>query len=153
MLSSTNKNGAPLMSGEREQVAQVLENSTLPYNNLQQTIALGLLALSKHDRADDQFGEAYTDAQLASVDRFTSAELDRIREQAGIMLAQFSSYLSFPVQTKSWKDWGPPIVQGFLSALAYSLFLILAALLTSRLAGHDLIDLLRDNFARPPGKG
>jgi len=136
------------LPGEREQIAEVIQNSTLPYNNLQQTLALGLLVLAKHDRADDHCGSGYTDEELAHMDRFTAAEMDRFREQAGIMLSQFSSYLSLPHNEDSGKEWVRPIAQGFISAFLYSIFLIVIAIL-ARLGGHDLIDILRD--ALKPG--
>jgi len=133
--------------GERDQIDEVIQNSTLPYNNLQQTLALGLLVLAKHDRAEYEFGQGYTDPQLAAQDGFTSAEMGKIREQAGIMLAQFAAYLSTP-DGRGWQGWWPPIVQGLISAFIYSLFLIAIAIM-AKLGGHDLIDILRD--ALKPG--
>ena len=137
------------MPGERDQVAEVIENSALPYNNLQQTLALGLLVMAKHDRADDQAGPGYTDGQLADMDRFTRGEMDRFREQASIMLTQFSSYLTLGDVAALRAGWLVPIAQGLISAFLYSVFLILIAIL-ARLGGHDLIDIMREAL-RPGG--
>jgi DNA-binding transcriptional regulator YiaG len=135
------------LPGEREQAAEVIQNSPFSYNNLQQTLALGLMALAKHDRAESQFGQNYTDDQLASQDRFTLAETQKLREQAAIMLIQFASYLSIP-EERLWTGWGRPIIQGLVAAFVYSLLLIVIAIL-AKLGGHDLIDILRD--ALKPG--
>ena len=131
------------LPGEREQVAEVLEKSTRLYDTLLQTTALGLLVMAKYDRAESQFGQTYDASQLAACDRFTAAEINGFREQAGITLSQFASYLSIPRADRGWSGWAVPIAQGFVSAFLYSVFLILVAIL-AKLGGHDLLDILRD---------
>ncbi len=103
--------------------------------------------LAKHDRADDEFGSVFTDAELATKDHLTADEMDWFRERARIMLAQVSSYLAIP-EANFWAGWGRPVVQGLLSAFIYSLFIIAIAIV-AKLGGHDLIDILRD--ALKPG--
>ncbi len=84
------------MLGEREQVDQVVRASTLLYNNIQQTLTLGLMVLAKHDRTESRHEEGYTNQQLAEADAFTASEVDRFREQAGLMLGQYVANLAVP---------------------------------------------------------
>ena len=140
------------MLGEREQIDQVVRNSTLPATNLQQVVALSLLVLAKHVRAESKHGENYTNTQLAAVDTFTPGEVEKFREQAGVMLGQYAVNLAVPRTTepagaRGWaavREWFWGFGQGYASAFAWSATLILAAVLASIYAGHELVEILRD---------
>lgn len=134
--------------GERDQVATTVKDSTLPYENLLETLTLGLLVLSKHDHAEAKHGFDFTDSQLADSDAFTSAELTRFREQANNMLMQFAVLLAIPEPEPTEKptlldrvkEWFWGFGQGYFAAVAWSLTLLGIAVLV-RYGGGDLIDI------------
>ena len=138
------------MLGERDQVATIVYESTLPYENLLQTLTLGILVLSKHDYAEEKHGESFSDAQLAECDRFTSAALARFQEQANQMLVQFVVSVSASTEEvarpKSLvslvRDWLWGFGQAYAGAVAWSITLVGIALMT-RYWGGDLIDIFR----------
>ncbi len=136
------------MLGERDQVATIVKESTLPYANLLETLALGLLVLSKHDYAESKHGVNYSNSQLANSDAFTSAELAKFREEAGNMLMQFAVLLAIPepepvekpTLLERVKEWLWGFGQGYAAAIAWSLTLLGIAILV-RYGGGDLIDI------------
>lgn len=142
------------MPGEREQVADTVEQSTLPYANIVQTLALGLLVLSKHDRAEARHGASFSNTQLANFDRFTDGELNRFQEQAAIMLNQYGVLLAIPrgdppTTWESIKDWLWGFGQAYIGAILWSLSLLIVAVLV-RYGGGDLIDIFA-KWVKPTG--
>ena len=133
------------MAGERDQVDSVLYYAANPYKNLEQTLALGLLVLRKHDRSDERYGGHPTPAELSSCASFTQVELDEFTSQAAQIMTQFAVSFATPEPDAPtrWAIWGIPIVTGLVAAFLYSLFLVIIAVL-AKLGGHDLIDILRD---------
>ena len=109
------------------------------------------MVLAKHDRAGSRHEEGYTNQQLAEADAFTVGEVDRFREQAGLMLGQYAVNLAVPTafelkKARGWaaiREWFWGFGQGYASAIVWSLSLILIAVI-AKLGGHDLIDILRD---------
>ena len=144
--------GRPGLLGERDQVATIVEESNLPYENLLHTLALGLLVLSKHDHAEERHGPGFSNAQLATADSFTSSDLARFREIANTMLAQFAVNFAAPPPVQPSlldrvREWFWGFGQGYVAALAWSLTLLLVALLV-RYSGGDLIDIFA-RWAKP----
>ena len=143
------------MHGERDQVATIVKESNLPYENLLQTLALGLLVLSKHDYAEEKHGENFSNTQLASADNFTAAQLAQFQETANTMLQHFAvgcaiAPIAEPSLLDRVKEWFWGFGQGFAAAVAWSVLLLIVAILV-RFGGGDLIDI----FARwvKPGGG
>ena len=121
------------MPGERDQVADTVEQSTLPYANI--------VAEARH-------GSSFSNAQLANFDSFTNGELNRFQEQAAIMLNQYGALLAIPEvrQPTTWesiKDWFWGLGQAYIGAVLWSVSLLIVAILV-RYGGGDLVDI----FAR-----
>ena len=134
------------VQGERDRVLLAAAAIGSPHQTLLHLVALGLTTQRKWDRAENS-NPSPTPAQLAIADAFTPSEFQAFTDGASGLIRDYVAGIPDARKSSFWL----PVWQGMLSAFFYSLFLIAAALLGGRLAGHELIELLRDALTQRPG--
>lgn len=133
------------MASERDCVDHLLRVARSPRLSLQEVIALGLLVSRKWDRAreaDPAAGAAVSSQQAASFDNFTPAEIDEFRATASRILVEHAATLP-----RAGDRWVRGFGQSFASAWAYAASIAVIAFIV-KLAGSDLLTVLRDLFAK-----
>jgi hypothetical protein len=132
------------MASERDCVDHLLHVAGNRHLTLQEAMALGFLVSRKWDRAREasvHAGTPVTNVEAVRFDNFTNAELAEFRAEASRALIEFSATLPSPPSKSDGWAWG--FWQGFAASWAYALSIALAALCI-KLAGSDIITLLRD---------
>lgn len=127
------------MPGEREAVENAVRSGSDSQEFLQVALGLGLMVISKWDRADAKYGTTPGPEQAAEFDSFTDAEVRAFNRRASQLLGE---HVAVQVDRRRPSFW-LPVWQGVISAFLYSLFLVIIYLLVKH-GGHDLLDIARD---------
>lgn len=132
------------MPTEREFVEAYVLASDDRTTLLRQAAAIGLLVVSKWDRADAAHNGEVSLTDAAPYGNCTDREASGFTSEANALIRDYVSGMaiaSTPPKTRA--EWWWEVWQGVVAAFCYSLLLILLAVVV-RLGGHDLIDILRD---------
>ncbi len=81
------------MPGERDAVETAV-NSDTDREVVQSTLALGLMVISKWDRADTKYGSTPGPQQAAEFDSFTHPEMREFGRRAGAMLREHAAIVA-----------------------------------------------------------
>jgi hypothetical protein len=131
------------MPSERDCIDHLARAAANPRLSLQESIALGLLVARKWDKARHHYETRdVTAADAADFDNFTDAELDDFRAAASRVLVEHAATLP-----RTSDRWSRGFWQGFAASWAYALSIAVIALII-RLAGSDVLTVLRDLFAK-----
>ena len=131
------------MPGEREAVDNAVRSSTDQREFLVSATAIGLMVISKWDRADLKHQNA-SPKQTVEFDSFTEAEVRQFNQRASTMLGEQVAVVAHKQKPSFWFGVG----QGVVAAFLYSLFLIIVYVFGSKIGGHDLIDIARQALGK-----
>lgn len=134
------------MPGERELAEEAARESRNAREGLERLLALGLCSFYKWDRIfhdEERNGGPVDQMQhLRYAEGFTNRELDDYRRQASRAI---DDYVRDQLRDLYPNSWWYGFFQGIASAFAYSLILVLIALIV-KLIGSDLLTVARFIF-------